>query len=236
MRQTELMATGIGDDANRSLPSVVVTPTTNFPDGYRCGVTRYADIILREAFSARFDELMQTLDGYTIDLAELLAGGGGRASHTARFDATLGQQGWGKRNISVSRLIDGKPLHITRGHEIDMFAVGDDSDPYPGIGVEMEWNNKDPFYDRDLLNFQALHHEGALAVGVIVTRGPELQRLLNKTIPKYGQSSTHWNKLIPRVNLGGGGECPLILIGIEPARVNGVEALYAALEAGEILV
>ena len=36
---------------------------------------------------------------------------------------------------------------------------------------------------------------------------------------KYGQSTTHWNKLLPRVNLGGGGECPLLLVGIEPERV-----------------
>ena len=42
---------------------------------------------------------------------------------------------------------------------------------------------------------------------------------------KYGQSTTHWNKLIPRVNLGGGGECPLLLVGIEPERVEGVDGV-----------
>ncbi|MGH2626548.1 MAG: BglII/BstYI family type II restriction endonuclease, partial [Anaerolineales bacterium] len=98
--------------------------------------------------------------------------------------------------------------------------------PYPGVAVEMEWSNKDPFFDRDLLNFQALHREGALAVGVIVTRGPDLQRLIKPIIlnrqrtQKYGESTTHWNKLIPRVNLGGGGECPLLLIGIQPDRIR----------------
>nr|WP_104195431.1 BglII/BstYI family type II restriction endonuclease [Cryobacterium sp. M15] len=104
----------------------------------------------------------------------------------------------------------------------------------------MEWNNKDPFYDRDLLNFQALHREGALAVGVIVTRGLELQRFMDPVIctsptatgVKFGQSSTHWNKLIPRVNLGGGGECPLILIGLEPPRVTGFESVELAFEVG----
>lgn len=49
---------------------------------------------------------------------------------------------------------------------------------------------------------------------------------------KFGQSSTHWNKLIPRVNLGGGGECPLILIGIEPPRVTGFESVEMAFKAG----
>ena len=109
-----------------------------------------------------------------------------------------------------------------------MFGKGSIDHPLPGIAVEMEWNNKDPFYDRDLINFQALHQEGAIAIGVIVTRGPALQALIAPTIRskdggfKYGQSTTHWDKLIPRVKLGGGGECPLLLVGIEPPRIDGV--------------
>lgn len=230
-------------DERPDLPSVVGAPTIDLPEGYRYGVTRYADLILREAFPERFAQLVDTLDSFTIKVEELLKGGGARAEHTARFDALLASHGWGKRNISISRHIDGKPLHLTRGHEIDMFGQASEVDPYPGIGVEMEWNNKDPFYDRDLLNFQALHHEGALAVGVIVTRGPRLQDLIGPVIKsgaaatgnKFGQSSTHWNKLIPRVNLGGGGECPLLLIGIEPERVDGVEIIELARKNGETL-
>ena len=38
---------------------------------------------------------------------------------------------------------------------------------------------------------------------------------------KYGRSTTHWDKLTPIVNLGGGGQCPLFLIGIEDDRVVG---------------
>lgn len=207
---------------------MLTAPTAVFPDGYKIGVTRYADLILRYAFSARFDDLYLALDQYSIDAPELVAGGGNRAGHTARFDSLLEKFGWGKRNITIDKLVDGRPIHRTRGHEIDMFGggPGGEDDPYPGVGVEMEWNNKDPFFDRDLLNFQALHREGALAVGVIVTRGPELQKIIGPTIRgtaasvKFGQSSTHWDKLVPRVNLGGGGECPLILIGIEPPRIN----------------
>jgi hypothetical protein len=36
---------------------------------------------------------------------------------------------------------------------------------------EIEWNNKDPFLDRDLADFKRLHAEGAMSVGVIITRG-----------------------------------------------------------------
>lgn len=63
---------------------------------------------------------------------------------------------------------------------------------------------------------------------MIVTRGPDLQNLISGVIRskdggfKYGSSTTHWDKLVPRVNLGGGGECPLLLIGIEPGRIAGI--------------
>lgn len=213
-------------------------PTAAFPPGYKIGVTRYADLILRDAFPQRYDDLIGALEDYSIDAAELVEGGGNRARHTARFDGLLEARGWGKRNITIDKLVDGRPIHRTRGHEIDMFGVGPGGadDPYPGVAVEMEWNNKDPFYDRDLLNFQALHREGALAVGVVVTRGPELQRIIGPTIRgtatsvKFGQSTTHWDKLAPRVNLGGGGECPLILIGIEPERINDFDPIRRAFD------
>lgn len=225
-----------------------VRPPTieGLPDGYRYGVTRYADVILQEAFRDRFDDLQMALEEFRPTLDELRAGGGGRTVFVRRFDESLGnmidetddgdeqadRRIWGKQNITVEKAIgfDGqtKPVSKVRGHEIDMFGKGSLAQPFPGVAVEMEWNNKDPFFDRDLINFQALHHEGAIAVGVIVTRGPDLQSLISGVIRskdggfKYGSSTTHWDKLVPRVNLGGGSECPLLLIGIEPDRIAGV--------------
>ena len=236
------------------LAGQVRQPTIDgLPGGYRYGVTRYADVILQEAFRDRFDDLQTALEEFQPTLAELRAGGGGRTVFVRRFDESLGNMVeaieedlpdyaqanrtiWGKQNITIEKSVgfDGQtePVSKVRGHEIDMFGKGSLAQPFPGVAVEMEWNNKDPFFDRDLINFQALHHEGAIAVGVIVTRGPELQSLVSGVIRskdggfKYGSSTTHWNKLIPRVNLGGGGECPLLLIGIEPDRIHGAELAY----------
>lgn len=42
------------------------------------------------------------------------------------------------------------------------------------LALEIEWNNKDPFFDRDLENFKRLHAEGAISVGVLITRGASL--------------------------------------------------------------
>jgi hypothetical protein len=213
--------------------------TEGWPDGYVYGATRYADVILKHSFPERFADLIAALAGFHPTLDELRSGGGGRTVFVKRFDESLadmladGAKVWGKQNITISKALglDGTDVATsrTRSHEIDMFGKGKLDTPLPGIAVEMEWNNKDPFYDRDLINFEALHHEGAIAIGVIVTRGPELQDVIGPTIRskdggyKFGQSTTHWNKLLPKVNLGGGGECPLLLIGIEPSRILGIE-------------
>lgn len=227
------------DTASVDIAGEVLHVTTEgWPEGYVYGATRYADVILKESFGGRFRNLVAALGVFHPTLDELRAGGGGRTVFVRRFDDSLaamiedGQQIWGKQNITIEKTVEleGTALarNRTRGHEIDMFGKGSLVNPLPGIAVEMEWNNKDPFFDRDLINFQALHREGAIALGVIVTRGPELQTLIGPTIRsrdgqlKYGQSTTHWEKLIPRVNLGGGGECPLLLVGIEPSRITDI--------------
>lgn len=233
------------DSGTDLLAGQVNRPTVDLPDGYTYGVTRYADVVLASAFPQRFEDLVFALETFSPTLDELRASGGNRTSFVARFDESLatrfveGQRVWGKQNVTISKEVAlGGQVEMTsrvRGHEIDIFGVGTLDAPLPGIAVEMEWNNKDPFFDRDLVNFQALHRDGAIAVGVIVTRGPRLQELIKPLITskdnnlKYGESSTHWNKLVPRVNLGGGGECPLLLIGIEPERIAGIEAATEAM-------
>ena len=221
------------------------------PEGYTYGVTRFADIILQRAFADRFQDLCTALNSFRPTLAELRAGGGGRTPFVRRFDQSLrqmrhhGQSVWRKQKITIHKWIefdeDIRPASKVRSHEIDMFGVGSLAKPLPGVAVEMEWNNKDPFFDRDLNNFQALHREEAIAVGVIVTRGPTLQKLISRVIrskdgktSKYGTSTTHWDKLIPRVDLGGGGGCPLLLIGIEPERIEGLGSTREAVSTAPL--
>ena len=59
------------------------------------------------------------------------------------------------------------------------------SEPIPGD--EVEWNNKDPFFDRDLENFKRLHAEGAISVGIIVTRGSSLHEHMREFIREFAQ-------------------------------------------------
>lgn len=214
--------------ADPAVPGVVAEKSVlDFPEGYRYGVTRYADVILKNAFPKAFQDLSEALNRYRISYPdEILNRGGNRTPQTRRFDESLYRKEWRKHRVTIGKYVDNVLIFQTRTHEIDVFKKGKD-DRYPGVAVEMEWNNKDPFFHLDLNNFSGLHREGVIAVGVIVTRGPELQEELEERASLgefaksiYGRSTTHWDKLLPIVNLGGGGECPLLLVGIEKERVS----------------
>jgi hypothetical protein len=53
------------------------------------------------------------------------------------------------------------------------------------VALEIEWNNKDPFFDRDLENFKRLHAEGAISFGIIVTRGLTLQSGMTALVRRF---------------------------------------------------
>lgn len=227
-------------------PSEGVT-VTSLPAGYAYKVTGFADLILRDAFPDHWSDLLDVLTALRIKAWELWVGGGNRSRISERIDGSLRTLGWQKHNFNFRSEIDGQVIADVRGHEVDMFKKGVKSD-YPGVVHETEWNNKDEFFDRDLSSFYALHRARAIAVGVLFTRGPRLQQALVETgrwtakqvrdavaadgaeLPKtwkkppdkpYGDSSTHWDELMDRVALGGGGECPLFLVGVEPERIEG---------------
>lgn len=122
-------------------------------------------------------------------------------------------RGWAEKKFDIKIEVDGNPVPIPT-HKIDNFKQVAGANR--GVGVEIEWNNKDPFYDRDLNNFRLLRQLGVLAVGVIITRLSELQRLFDELGKgqSYGSATTHWDKLIPKVDGGGAGGCPLLLVGM----------------------
>jgi hypothetical protein len=77
-------------------------------------------------------------------------------------------------------------------------------------------------YDRDLNNFRLLFDLRVIEVGVIVTRASNLQAIFRSLGPKvgnkYGASTTHMEKLLPRIEGGGGGGCPILAVGITSAK------------------
>lgn len=85
------------------------------------------------------------------------------------------------------------------------------------VALEIEWNNKDPFFDRDLNNFRLLFDLRAISVGIIITRCDNLQHVFNEVGRggSFGNSTTHISKLLPRIEGGSGGGCPVLVFGIK---------------------
>lgn len=142
--------------------------------------------------------------------SNMLAGGGGKSKISGYIDGQLYSLGWQEKSFDTSIVIDGV-AHDTPTHKIDCVKGR--------VALDIEWNNKTEFYDRDLNNFRLLNTLDAISVGIIVTRTSELQAEIFRPLgigSKYGASTTHLNKLIPKIEGGGAGGCPLLVIAIKP--------------------
>lgn len=139
--------------------------------GFDVEVRNHAEAILQVDFPDEAQELVSTLLDFSIDLRELIGGGGGESGQTQRLRHAFNDVGWMKHNFIVQTIVDGDEREA-KTHEIDHVRVGGNG----VVALEIEWNNKDPFFDRDLENFQRLHAQSAISLGIVVTRGSSLQR------------------------------------------------------------
>jgi Restriction endonuclease BglII len=91
------------------------------------------------------------------------------------------------------------------------------------VALEVEWNNKDPFFDRDLNNFRLLYDLRVIDLGIIVTRSTALESVLRsvgRNATTYGRATTHSEKLYPKIIGGGAGGCPVLVFAILPGAVR----------------
>lgn len=174
---------------------------------YRFEEREHACAILAKDFPGEWKDLLNCLNSFCLKQSYIIKGGGGLSLIPQTIDGFLQERGWEEKKFDIQIVVDNVS-YPTPTHKIDNFKNR--------VGIEVEWNNKTEFYDRDLNNFRLLHELHVLSVGVIITRESELQEVFDKLGigKKYGPSTTHWNKLIPKVNGGGAGGCPLLLIGL----------------------
>lgn len=148
--------------------------------GFDIQTKNHARAIMDRDFPTALSELCTILAEVKIPDIELVRGGGGESPLTQRIRRSLTDARWAKRSIEVRKIVDDVETASTT-HEIDHVRTSDSG----SVALEIEWNNKDPFFDRDLENFQRLHHDGAISVGVIVTRGRSLQGQLQSIVSRF---------------------------------------------------
>jgi hypothetical protein len=153
--------------------------------GFQVEFHSHAEAILRGDFPTAEQEIEEVLVSATIPVEEIIAGGGGEAKGTQRLRRGLQAKEWATVEFVVEKRINGVPREAVT-HKMDHVKSFD----LPGGGkgtlaMEIEWNNKDPFYDRDLENFKRLHADGAISVGIIVTRGRTLHDRMAELVGRF---------------------------------------------------
>jgi hypothetical protein len=149
--------------------------------GFQVEFQSHARAILSVDFAEAVTELEAALLNTTIPIEEIIAGGGGEAKGTQRLRKGLAGAGWPKFTFTIEKRINNVPRESV-SHEIDHVRTFDSG---ARIALEIEWNNKDPFYDRDLENFKRLHVDGAISVGIIVTRGRSLHENMRSLVRRF---------------------------------------------------
>ena len=149
--------------------------------GFQVEFHSHARAILSVDFPEAVTELEAALINATIPIEEIIAGGGGEAKGTQRLRKALAGTSWPKFTFTIEKRINNVPRESV-SHEIDHVRTFESG---ARIALEIEWNNKDPFYDRDLENFKRLHADGAISVGIIVTRGKSLHENMRSLVRRF---------------------------------------------------
>lgn len=179
-------------------------------DNYELYEWRHATAVLSEDFPNEYADITDVLMRFQLLRSYINVGGGGKSKVSGWLDGQLTAKGWQEKQFKTQIKVD-EHVSDSPTHKVDCFKNR--------VALEIEWNNKDPFFDRDLNNFRLLFDLRAVSVGVIITRCDALQGVFDSLGrgKSYGSSTTHMRKLLPRIEGGGGAGCPLLVIGIKPS-------------------
>lgn len=181
--------------------------------------------ILTQAYPIEYSEVTSTLESFTLSISDIIAGGGNESAIPKKLSFYLNPLGWKEIKITGDLLVK---LHQRNPPQIEEVLIKDFIDGHNidyvknRIAVDMEWNSKDQTFDRDLYAFRTFYECGIISCGVIITRSESLNPIFSKLgiKKKYGASTTWMGKLMPRINSGRHGGCPLLVIGITPTAIS----------------
>jgi hypothetical protein len=183
----------------------------NFPEvllnNYEIHEWRHASAILEKDFPLLWDDVVTVLSSFKLKRSDILTPGGGKSPIAQGIDTAFFKLGWREKSFDTKISVDEVEM-VSPTHKVDFFKGK--------VAIEVEWNNKDPFFDRDLNNFRLLFDLRAISVGIVITRCDGLQSIFDRLGKgkSYGPSTTHMSKLLPRLEGGGGGGCPVLVFGI----------------------
>lgn len=177
-------------------------------DNYDVHEWKHACAILHRDFPNEWKDIVQVLTSFRFRKSWIEVGGKNKSKLSKWIDSEFTKRGWCEKGFKTQVVVDDRTFDSPT-HKVDCFKNK--------VALEIEWNNKDPFFDRDLNNFRLLFDLRAISVGVIITRCDELQGIFDALGrgKSFGNSTTHLSKLLPRIEGGGGAGCPILVFGIK---------------------
>ena len=194
---------------------------------YEFHETRNAAGVLSATNPNELGELVAILEWLWLTPADLLDAGGNKSDLAKRLDERFREVGWreGRHDVTVSSVLklmpyrpagEAKPViaksEVTsEGYKVDNVKAR--------VALDVEWNAKDGNLDRDVGAYRALYDAGIIDAGVIITR---TQADLRQAVLQIDADSKKFNtttttnieKLLPRMQRGDGGGCPILAIAI----------------------
>jgi hypothetical protein len=179
-------------------------------DKFEVAEKGHAASILQSDFPSEWNDLTSMLGAFVLRRSDIEIPGGSKSAISAGIDAFFYERGWHEHDFKIKVEADGV-IKLAPTHKVDYFKNR--------IAIETEWNNKDPFFDRDLTTFRLLFELNVISVGVIITRATELQTIFVSLGrgTSFGNSTTHMGKLIPKLENRASGGCPILAFGIRSA-------------------
>jgi CRISPR-associated protein Csd2 len=200
-------------------------------DWYEVHSYRHAAEVLATAYPAALAEICDALQRFRLTTQDIKDPGGNESGITKRFRDLLRPNGWLETKVTADllvRLATGRkaeeeddaasPEFVRKGyiegHKID-FVKGN-------VALDFEWNSKDQTFDRDLYALRTFYECGVISAGVLVTRSEALNAVFRRlgVHQKYGASTTWMGKLLPRLDAGRNGGCPVLVLGITPRLIT----------------
>jgi hypothetical protein len=171
---------------------------------------KHSCAVLKGDFPEEWSDIIAVLENFRLRKSDVVVPGGGKSPIAVALDGAFQKRGWKEKAFETKVVVDDETIE-TPTHKVDCFKNR--------VALEIEWNNKDPFFDRDLNNFRLLFELRAISVGVIVTRADHLQKIFDALGKgrSYGAATTQMSRLIPRIEGGSGGGCPVLVFGITKA-------------------
>ena len=145
---------------------------------------KHACAILKSDFTEEWNDVMEVLNQFRLRRSDIVTPGGSLSTISHRLNSAFEQKGWKEKSFEIQLLVD-KQVMNSPTHTVDCVKSK--------VALEIEWSNKDPFFDRDLNNFRLLFDFRAISVGIIITKSDELSEIF-KGLGKDSRGKSIWDK------------------------------------------